>query len=157
MSNLEPISILQLEDSELDAQFNVACLERAGFVVESKRVQQRVEFEAALAGESFDLILADFKMPGFDGLEGLAIARQKAPNIPFTIVSGQLGEENAIDSLHNGATDYVLKMRMERLVPAVERALSEARERVERRHVESALAETENRFLHMADSAPVMI
>ena len=77
---MEPISILQLEDSELDAQFNVACLERAGFVVESKRVQQRVEFEAALAGESFDLILADFKMPGFDGLEGLAIARQKAPN-----------------------------------------------------------------------------
>ncbi|MDQ6677233.1 MAG: response regulator [Acidobacteriota bacterium] len=154
---MEPISILQLEDSELDAQFNVTCLERAGLAVKSKRVQHRAEFEAALNGESFDLILADFKMPGFDGLEGLAIARQKVPNTPFIIVSGKLGEENAIDSLHKGATDYVLKMRMERLVPAVQRALSEARERAERRRVESALAETEKRFRNMADSAPVMI
>jgi PAS domain S-box-containing protein len=154
---LLPISILQLEDSLLDADLELAILQRGGQEVRSVRVERRSEFEAALDHETFDLILADFNLPDFNGLDALEIARRKAPATPFIFVSGMLGEELAIDSLRNGATDYVLKMRMERLAPAVKRAIAESREKAERKRAESALAETENRFRNMADSAPVMI
>ncbi|HWD98837.1 MAG TPA: response regulator, partial [Bryobacteraceae bacterium] len=133
------ISILQLEDSALDADLELAQMARAGIEAEMRRVETRDEFAGALAAEAFDLILADFHLPSFNGLEALAIAREKAPETPFIFVSGMLGEEIAIDSLKNGATDYVLKMRMERLGPAIRRALAEVNERRERRRAESAL------------------
>ena len=151
------ISILQLEDSVLDADLELAQLTRAGLEFEAQRVETREDFALALDRSSFDVILADFHLPNFNGLDALAIARVKAPETPFIFVSGMLGEEIAIDSLKNGATDYVLKMRMERLAPAITRALAELNERRERRRAESALQETEDRFRNMAESAPVII
>ncbi|HVW84915.1 MAG TPA: response regulator, partial [Bryobacteraceae bacterium] len=154
---MPPIAILQLEDSVLDADLELSHLSRAGLELEARRVDTREDFSRALDEQRFDLIIADFHLPNFNGLEALAIAREKVPETPFIFCSGMLGEEIAIDSLKNGATDYVLKMRMERLAPAVSRAIAEVRERAERRRIESALAETEDRFRNMADSAPVMI
>jgi len=154
---LPRISILQLEDSVLDADLELAQLTRAGLEFEAHRVETREDFALALDRSGFDVILADFHLPNFNGLDALAIARVKAPETPFIFVSGMLGEEIAIDSLKNGATDYVLKMRMDRLVPAITRALAEMKERRERRRAESALQETEDRFRNMAESAPVMI
>ena len=151
------ISILQLEDSVLDADLELAQLTRAGLGFEAHRVETRADFALALDRSSFDVILADFNLPNFNGLDALAIARVKAAETPFIFVSGMLGEEIAIDSLKNGATDYVLKMRMERLAPAITRALAELNERRERRRAESALQETEGRFRNMAESAPVII
>ena len=152
-----PISLLQLEDSDLDAELELDYFELAKVEVLCTRVEYRKDFISALETQTFDLILADFYLPDFDGLEALAIARAKAPRTPFIFVSGVLGEEIAIDSMRNGATDYVLKRRMDRMVPAVQRAIAEARERAERLRMESALVESESRFRNMADFAPVMI
>ena len=77
----------------------------------------------------FDLILADYSIPGFDGMTALTLARQDCPDVPFLFVSATIGEELAIDAMHLGATDYVLKQRLGRLVPSVQRALREAAER----------------------------
>ena len=91
---------------------------------------------AALAQGGFDLILSDFSLPGFDGLSALGMALDRFPDVPFILVSGILGEERAIDSLKRGATDYVLKERLTRLVPAVQRAMLEVKERVKRKLAE---------------------
>jgi DNA-binding NtrC family response regulator len=97
------------------------------------------EYSAALHDKNFDLILADYSLPGFDGISALELAKEMRPNVPFIFVSGHLGEELAIDTLKRGATDYVLKGRLERLIPAVKRALREAKERDERQRIETTL------------------
>jgi signal transduction histidine kinase len=100
-------------------------------------VQHRDEYVAALEHGGIDLILSDYSMPAFDGMSALQIACAKWPAIPLIFVSGTLGEERAIDSLRNGATDYVLKERLTRLVPAVRRAMQEVKERVGRQQAEA--------------------
>ncbi len=97
------------------------------------------DFLAAIETGAFDLILADYSIPGFDGMTALSLARQQAPDIPFLFVSATIGEELAIDAMHHGATDYVLKQRLGRLVPSVQRALRERDERRERKRAEEAL------------------
>jgi len=110
-----------------------------GLDCEVQVVSRREEFGAALERGGMDLILADFALPTFDGMSALAMAREKYPDLPFLFVSGKLGEEAAIESLKSGATDYVLKSRLSQLVPAVQRALTEAQERVKQRKTEQAL------------------
>lgn len=102
-------------------------------------VESKSTFMAALSKGNIDLIISDYTLPGFNGLAALKIASETAPEIPFILFSGTLGEEAAIDSLRNGATDYVLKHRFKRLVPAVRRALIEAQERRKQRLVEETL------------------
>jgi signal transduction histidine kinase/CheY-like chemotaxis protein len=136
-----PLRILLLEDSVQDAQLIQELLE-ADFVCKSTRVQTRAEFLAALEDGGIDLILADYKLPSFDGLTALKLALSARPDLPFIFVSG-FGEEIAIEALTSGATDYVLKTRLSRLVPSVQRALREARERAERRKAEAALRRSE--------------
>ena len=131
-----PLRILHLEDDLNDAALIQSTLEVEGFVCAITRVQNSDEFMAALERGGLDLILSDFSMPGFDGLSALAMAHDLCPDLPFILVSGTLGEERAIDALKRGATDYVLKHRISRLVPAVHRALQEVRERVERKLAE---------------------
>ena len=92
------------------------------------------------------MILADYSLPSFDGLSALKIAALRSPDVPFIFVSGALGEEVAIEALKMGATDYVLKERLSSLVPSVQRALREARERLERKRAEEALRVSEERF-----------
>src|SRR5215204_5971509 len=110
-----------------------------GISCEMTRVQTRADFEAALESGDFDLVLSDFALPSFDGLSALKLAKEIRPEIPFILVSGAFGEERALEALKSGATDYVLKQRMERLVPAVQRALREAEERTKHKRAEEAL------------------
>jgi signal transduction histidine kinase/CheY-like chemotaxis protein len=136
------LRILLLEDSIQDAELTQDLLEADHFVCEVTRVETRAEFLAALEDGGFDLILADYKLPSFDGLSALKLALSARPDLPFIFVSG-FGEEIAIEALTSGATDYVLKTRLSRLVPSVQRALREARERAERKQAEEALRRSE--------------
>ena len=123
------LRILNLEDDANDAELNEAMISARWPGCEFKRVGRRKDYIAALERADFDLILSDYTMPDFDGRQALALAREKCPDIPFLFVSGTIGEDAAIEALKNGATDYVLKHRLMRLIPAVDRALREAEER----------------------------
>ena len=122
---MSELRLLLLEDSALDAELILARLAEGGLACAATRVQGRDEFRAALERGCPDLILADYSLPSFDGISALRLAQQVCPEVPFLFVSGALGEELAIETLKNGATDYVLKHRLERLVPSVRRALRE--------------------------------
>jgi PAS domain S-box-containing protein len=137
-----PLRILLLEDDASDAEL-VQELLAEHIACEVARVQTRDEFVAALGDTGIDLILADYKLPAFDGISALHLARSKRPDVPFIFVSGTVGEDVAIEALKIGATDYVLKQRLARLVPSVQRALREAQERAERRKVTEALRQSE--------------
>jgi PAS domain S-box-containing protein len=140
------LHILSLEDDPIATELIQATLEAEAIPCRITRVETRDEFETTLARGNFDMILADYSLPSFDGLAALAIARTQYPALPFIFVSGSLGEEIAIESLKQGATDYVLKHRLSRLAPAVRRAVQETVERGERKKAEEALRESETRF-----------
>lgn len=129
----QPISILHLEDSDLDSDLITTNLELSGLMFRTDRVWTRADFQDRLEQGRFDLILADYRLPAFDGLSALEIARELAPDTPFIFVSATLGEEVAIESLKNGATDYVLKSRLGRLASCIRRALAE-RQEIDARH-----------------------
>jgi signal transduction histidine kinase/DNA-binding response OmpR family regulator len=143
-----PLRILLLEDSARDAELIQELLEAESFVCEVNRVQTRAEYMAALENGALDLILADYSLPSFDGLSALKLAQSARPDLPFIFVSG-FGEEVAIEALTSGAMDYVLKTRLSRLAPSVQRALREAPERAARQKTEEALL----RILLLEDNA----
>jgi signal transduction histidine kinase/DNA-binding response OmpR family regulator len=132
-----------LEDNTRDAELIQELLEADHFVCEVTRAQTRAEFVAGLENAGINLILADFKLPSFDGLSALKLALDARADLPFIFVSGTLGEEVAIEAVKTGATDYVVKSRLSRIVPSVRRALREARERAERKKAEEALRRSE--------------
>src|ERR1700751_3766403 len=150
-----PLRMLLLEDSTQDAELIQDLLEADHFVCEVTRVETRAEFMAALEGAGFDLILADYKLPSFDGLSALKLAQSACPDLPFIFVSG-FGEEIAIEALTSGATDYVLKTRLSRLAPSVRRALRETRERTERKKAEEAARRSEKELLEVIEAIPAM-
>jgi two-component sensor histidine kinase/CheY-like chemotaxis protein len=128
--------ILLLEDSAIDAELISAQIDRIEPRPRLVIAESRQAFHDALARETFDLVLSDFSLPDFDGMAALDIVVEQAAETPFIFVSGVLGEDAAIDAFRRGATDYVLKQRLNRLPSAVERALAEARERHRRRQAE---------------------
>src|SRR6266850_1410671 len=130
------IRILLAEDVAADAELELRELKRAGLRVTPRIVDRPDDFVAALREFTPHVILSDFSMPGFDGMEALALAREISPDTPFIFVSGTIGEEHAIRALKGGATDYVLKSNLVRLPVAVTRALEEAKERGERRRAQ---------------------
>lgn len=132
----QPPRILMLEDSPLDGELIREHLERMSPQPEIHRVESRAAYIRALEAGGFDLILADFSLPDFDGMTALEMASRMVPEIPFIFVSGILGEDVAIESFRHGATDYVLKQRLIRLPTAVERALAEAHEKAEHRRAQ---------------------
>jgi PAS domain S-box-containing protein len=140
------LRILNLEDNEADAELNKAMITARWPHSELVRVHNRADFVAELEKGNFDLIFSDYTMPGFDGREALFLAHGKCPQIPFLFVSGTIGEDTAIEALKNGATDYVLKHRLMRLIPAVDRALRESEERAERERAERAMRESEHKY-----------
>lgn len=148
------LRILHLEDNPLDAELVQAQLSEGGIACELVRVQARADFAAALEEGGFDLILADYALPGFDGLSAMEMARKFRPELPFILISGALGEEVAIETLKKGATDYVLKHRLQRLVPAVRRAMHEAEEHSERERAEEALRRSEQRLRTLVEQIP---
>ena len=120
---MEPlISILHLEDDPNDVELVQARLEEAGLACRITRGETRDEFEEALRQDGHDIILADIRLPMYDGMSALRRTLELRPDVPFVFVSGTIGEETAIEGLKQGATDYVLKQRMLRLASAVERA-----------------------------------
>ncbi|MBI4514634.1 MAG: PAS domain S-box protein [Deltaproteobacteria bacterium] len=151
------LRLLLLEDNPHDAELVVATLEDAGYKVTWDRVQTRGEFLRRLPAPDYDLILADYAMPGFDGLTALYLAQEQGIEIPFVLVSGTLGEEVAIESLKAGATDYVLKTRLERLVPVVRRALQEREVERKQHELEAALRASEQRFRSLIENASDLV
>ncbi len=149
---MQPLHLLLVEDNALDAELTIAQLERADYEVDASIVYDAANFIAALDKQRFDVILADFVMPTFSGIEALTIASERTPDTPFIFVSGLLGEEHAVDMLKRGATDYVLKQRLQRLPAVVRRAMREAAERAQRIAVERALRETETHFRLLIDA-----
>src|SRR5882757_5882411 len=138
-----PLRILYLEDDSRDAELVQETLEIDGIPCDVTRVETETDFIASLERGGFDLIFADYTLPSFDGLSALKIARKGWPHVPFIFVSGTLGEEVAIEALKIGATDYVFKTRLSRIVPSVQRALREAGKRTELRAAETALRRSE--------------
>jgi diguanylate cyclase (GGDEF)-like protein/PAS domain S-box-containing protein len=130
-----PLSVLLVEDGPTEAELAARELQRAGVHCVFMRVDTEKAFRASLASAP-DLIISDFALPHFDGMSALRIARTEAPEIPFIILSGTLGEERAIEALRSGATDYVLKGNLARLAPAITRALAEAEGRRTARQAE---------------------
>ena len=135
------VRILHLEDNASDAELVQATLRSKRISCNITRVQTRADYEAALEQNRFDLIISDFTLPSFDGMSALAIAGRKSPDTPFIFVSGTIGEETAVEALKQGATDYVLKDHLSRLVSAVERAFRETEERLDRHQIEEQLRE----------------
>ncbi len=133
------LRLLILEDEPLDAELVVHMLEEAGYRCQWERVETEETFLNRLNEPTYDLVLADYRLPAFDGLTALKLFNKRSLNIPYIIVSGTLGEELAIESLKAGATDYVLKQRLERLGPVVQRALREKEEQERRRQAEDDL------------------
>ena len=133
------LRILHLEDNLVDAELIHATLAGEDIVCDAVRVQSRKDFVEAVERGGFDLILADYNLPAFDGVSALAIARERRPEVPFIFVTGSLGEEVAIETLKRGATDYVLKHRPARLVPAVRRAIDEVAAQTQSKRLEVQL------------------
>jgi signal transduction histidine kinase len=138
-----PLRILHLEDNADDAKLVERTLAAGGVACSIARVASRAEYLAALEEPEIGLTLCDNRLPGFDGLSALKICRERRPDLPFIFVSGTLGEEAAIESMQNGATDYVLKERLSRLCPAVHRAMREVEERAARKKAEEQFVEAQ--------------
>ena len=111
----------------------------------------------ALKKGPFDLIISDYSLPSFNGFAALALRQEVAPDVPFVLFSGTIGEEPAVESLKRGATDYVIKQRPERLGPAVRRAIQEVRDRAERRRIEEQLRKQDELFRRITASVEDLI
>jgi PAS domain S-box-containing protein/putative nucleotidyltransferase with HDIG domain len=145
--------ILYLEDNPRDAELVRDTLQQTpSLSCELRVARNRAEYEAALAEARFDLVLSDYALPDYDGMAALALAHAKQPHVPFILISGTLGEERAVDCVLRGATDYVLKQRLERLVPAVLRALAEANDHQKRREAEESLRESELKYRDLVEN-----
>ncbi len=138
---MKPIQILHLEDSSRDAELILGKLEAGGLVCEITHVDNRQSFEAALASGQFQLVLCDYNLPDYDGITALKLVREKHPVTPVMLISGSIGEEDAVKCLQHGATDYLLKQRLDRLPAAVKRALTEAEDFRKRQEAEVRIRE----------------
>jgi len=145
------LRILMLEDSPADAELEEHEFKKSGLVFTLKVVDTREAFLKELDEFSPNLILSDYDLPSFDGLAALRIVKEKYPDVPFILVTGKVGEEFAIENLKEGATDYVLKNNLKRLVPSVKRALEEAKQIAERKRAEEELIKSELRFRYCFD------
>jgi two-component system, cell cycle sensor histidine kinase and response regulator CckA len=141
-----PLNILHLEDDPDFSALLRSLLEREGIAAELVVVSTRAEYERAVAENKFDVVLADYLLPDYTGIEALQFFRQQCRETPFLLISGTIGEQAAIDSLRAGATDYVLKGWPDRLIPALRRAVQEATERRQRRQAETELHRREKYF-----------
>jgi len=150
--NNKIINILHLEDNHIDADLvkEILSLED-DFNFSIKNVDNEEDFVTIIENEIFDLILADYSLPSFDGLSALKHVRNKGLTIPFILVSAVLGEELAIEALHSGATDYVLKSRLERLIPAIQRALREIDERDQKIKLQKTITELQEIYQKIAE------
>jgi len=151
------LRVLILEDDHHDGELLTRELRRAGLSFTSRQVAEQSGFLGELQTFQPDVILADYNLPGFGGVEALNLAREHCPEVPFIFVSGAMGEELAIESLKMGATDYVLKGRLDRLPSVITRALKEAAEVAERRRAEEARRKSEEDFRLLVKNLPGVV
>jgi PAS domain S-box-containing protein len=149
----ESLRVLIIEDSPDDAELILHELDHGGYTVTHRRVETASAMKKALVEEPWDLILSDFSMPEFSGTRALAVLKESGIDIPFIIVSGTIGEETAVEALKAGAHDFLVKDRLARLLPAIERELREAETRRRRTEAEEALRASEERFRALTESA----
>lgn len=133
------LNILHIEDSSLDAELVEDIIKTEWPDAALSLVSDAIGLENALSGTAFDLILSDYSMPNFNGIEALTIAMERTPDTPFIFVTGAMGEELAIETMRGGARDYILKTRLSKLVPAISRAMNESRIAQENRRNHKAL------------------
>jgi PAS domain S-box-containing protein len=141
-----PLRVLIVEDSMDDAVFLVRHLKQNGYDVSYERVYSAAACSAALEQHTWDIVIADYTLPGFSGMEALALCKERGLDIPFIIVSGAIGEDIAVEAMKAGAHDYVMKGNLSRLVPAIQRELREAGMRQERKRTDQALLESESMY-----------
>lgn len=144
------LRVLHIEDSELDHELMLAHLRRGGLQASTRRVESEGEFRAALQQEDWDVVLSDFNLPGFSGLVALEILKESGRLIPFIIVSGEIGEDTAVEAMRNGASDYLLKNNLARLVPAVEHAIEANETRRARMAADREVASSRQRLSELA-------
>ena len=154
-----PLRILHLEDNPADALLVSDQFAQDELAAEVRNVSRRAEFVQALEEGPWDLVLADYRLPDFNGLEALKLVRKKFPFLPFILMSGTLGEQTAIESLKAGATDYILKQKRDRLPAAVRRAVAEAGERgrLEAAEAELRRSEKQYRLLFQGNPHPMWV
>lgn len=154
---LEPIllKVLIVEDSEDDTLLIIRKLEKEGYKIVFKRVDTSKEMENVIQTEKWDIIISDYTMPSFSGLNALKLLKEKKLDIPFIIVSGNIGEDIAVNAMIEGAHDYIMKDNLSRLVPAINRELKDADTRRKRRKVEKALKKSEKNYRDLVDNALV--
>ncbi len=152
-----PLRVLIVEDSEDDTQLLLHELRRGGYDPMHERVDSAATMEQALAGQQWDMVIADYGIPNFNSMAALALLKERGLDLPFIIVSGAITEETAVATMKAGAHDYLLKGNLKRLIPAIERELREAKSRRERRRAEEALRESEKRLQAILDNSPALI
>jgi PAS domain S-box-containing protein/putative nucleotidyltransferase with HDIG domain len=141
-----PLRVLIIEDSEDDTQLLLRELRRSGHEVEFERVETAEALQSALTQKTWDLILSDYNLPGFDGLQALDLLKASGQDLPFILISGTIDEETAVAALKAGADDFLVKGKFARLAPAIARELREAKTRREHKRVEEALKSSETRY-----------
>ena len=151
------VRILHLEDNQLDRELVSEMLAANGIECEMVYAEDRNTFGTALKDQEIDLIISDYSLPGYDGASALELARQVREDVPFIFFSGTLGEEAAVESLKNGATDYSLKQRPERLVAAVRRALKDAMARFARERMEEELRQRDSLLRNIMENVEDLV
>jgi len=151
------LRVLMVEDSATDAKLVIKELQRTGRSVEFERVETAEPMRAALEHQAWDVVTSDWSMPKFTAPAALGVLKEMRLDLPFIIVSGTIGEATAVDAMRAGAHDFVLKDKLARLSPAIERELRECNERKARRVTEDALRASEARFRRLAESGVVGI
>ena len=153
----EVLKVLCLEDSPQDAEIMRELLIDAGYNLNMDCTAAEKEFVSLLSSHKYDLILADFKLPGFDGFTALQWSMEICPEVPFICISGTIGEETAVELLKKGAVDYILKDRLIRLPSAIKRAIEQHNIQIEKRAAELLLMENEEKLQSIFSAAPVGI
>jgi PAS domain S-box-containing protein len=144
---MKMLSVLNVEDSQDDSDLLLLHLKKAGYQLHLERVETAGTMRFALQERSWDIIISDYRMPNFSGMEAFAVLRESKLDIPFIIISGTIGEETAVKAMLAGVSDYMMKGNLSRLVPAIERELNEFTNRRARRDAEEALRESERRLM----------
>ncbi len=147
----KPLKILFVEDSLIDTVVIQDELKMASLSFTSLRVETPEDFRAALQSQDWDIIFSDYNMPRFNALAAMEILQQSGLGIPFIIISGSIGEDLAVEALHKGADDYLMKDNLARLIPALERELRDVSERQARKKVEALLLESENSYQRLVE------